>query len=165
MPPVEVIHQESSESTLTRSFNRLLESDALISALMQKISAQSLRPQVVPVEGMSCGKCENKVGKDKHLVVLFSHTDADSSSKVLDANSDVYDKRKVRTTRKARKRRFRQKRRKSYKYDLSSSAFPAPDTKTKNTSLDSCEEVCTSKTEHGHRNRTKKNSGDRRDVV
>lgn len=153
---VELIHQETLDSEMAESFGRILQSNALVGALAEKIGAQYLHSLVISIKGMSSNKIENVENQEKHLVVNLSASDTRSSSKVLDADSAIKNKHKNRTSRKTAKRRSRGKVQILKKYKQSSSSSSKLDAETDNSSPYSCKESSKSKLEGDRRHCSKK---------
>lgn len=161
----EMIHQGTLDTVLTKSFDRLLQSDTLVSALVEKIGAQSLPLQFDPNKGMSNGKFEKRTSKYDHLVASLSQSSTKSSSKRSDAESIIYNKHEARKAGKTAKSRSRREGRKSKRYEESSSSSPASDAESDNTSSDSLEGSSTPESVHRRGRRTKKDLGDWLDVI
>lgn len=67
---VKMIYQEALNFILTKTFVQLLQSDDLVSALIEKIGAQCPHSPVIPITGVSSVRRKNMSSKDDYLVAL-----------------------------------------------------------------------------------------------
>lgn len=98
--------QRTLNSLLAKIFGQSLQSDALISAMVEQIGAQTPHPHAITIKGLSSVKFETVVSKDEHLVASFSSSETVSSFKAPDSDSVIFDRHKSRMAGKTAKRHF-----------------------------------------------------------
>lgn len=77
---------------LTKNFDQLLRSDALVRAPVEEIGTQFPHLQVILIKNTSSGKIENVASKNNRLVTSLPQSDTKFLFKAWDANSVLQDK-------------------------------------------------------------------------